>query len=565
MTNAKRGPTKTKVSLNAQPPRDVLLTVETRLALVTETITEGIYDWQVAANTLWVSDRLKIILGISEVRSISESWADRVHPEDLARYKAAIAKHFKGETERLASEYRIRRGTGDYFWIADSGRCIRGEDGRAVRLIGAVRDITRRKLAELKLIAANQMAEKARQQLNEALEAMSEGLVLFDAADRIVVCNSNYRRYFAVAGATEVAAMVKPGALLWDIMRAAHEKGMFPLLKGGADMEAHIMHRKALRQNVQGGSVEQNLSDRRWLQINEHRTADGGTASVYTDITDVKRREMELAKKTEMLESLSSKLAKYLPPQVYKSIFTGERSAEVAPSRKKLTIFFSDIAEFSNTVEELESEELTSLLNQYLTEMSKIALAHGATVDKFIGDAIVAFFGDPGSHGPREDAIACVRMATTMQQRMRELQAEWRGRGLERAFELRIGITTGYCTVGNFGSEHRLDYTAIGNAVNLAARLQQNAERGAILIDNETNSLVQGIIASEEHGSIRVRGFSRPIRVFSVTGLHDDPERRPISVNRDGVRVWIDRGKISDAAKQATIAALKTALASLDD
>jgi PAS domain S-box-containing protein len=250
MTSVKRRPTKTKVSANAQPPRDVQLTAETRLTLITETVTEGIYDWNVATNALWVSDRLKVILSISEARSISESWSDRIHAEDLAGYKAAIVAHFKGETERLTCEYRIRRGAGDYFWIADSGRCIRGEDGQAVRLIGAIRDITRRKLSELKLIAASQAAEKARLQLNDALEAMSEGLVLFDAEDRIVVCNSNYRRYFAVADGQEVAAMVKPGALLWDIMRAAHEKGMFPLIKG-TDIEAHITRRKALRQSLQ--------------------------------------------------------------------------------------------------------------------------------------------------------------------------------------------------------------------------------------------------------------------------------------------------------------------------
>jgi class 3 adenylate cyclase len=148
---------------------------------------------------------------------------------------------------------------------------------------------------------------------------------------------------------------------------------------------------------------------------------------------------------------------------------------------------------------------------------------------------------------------------------MRELQAEWRGRGLERAFELRIGITTGYCTVGNFGSEDRLDYTVIGNAVNLAARLQQNAERGGMLMDNETNSLVQDAIATEERGSIQVKGFSRPVRVFSVPDLHDDPQDRPISIRRDGVRVWIERGRISDAAKQETIAALRTAIASLSE
>jgi PAS domain S-box-containing protein len=553
-----------KLSESGRPPREILLSAENRLALVTETVTEGIYDWNVVTDALWVSDRLKAILGISDPHYMSRAWGALVHPDDLPSYKAAIVSHFKSETERLGCEYRIRRGSGDYFWIADSGRCIRGEDGRAVRLIGAIRDITRRKLAELKLLAASQAAEQARSQLNDALEAMSEGLVLFDAEDRIVICNSNYKRYFAVAGGEEVAQMVKPGALLWDIMRAAHEKGMFPLIKG-VDIESHIERRKAMRRNPQSGTVEQNLSDGRWLQINEHRTADGGTASVYTDITDVKRREAELAKKTETLESLSSKLAKYLPPQVYRSIFTGEQSAEVAPKRKKLTIFFSDIAEFSNTVEELESEELTNLLNQYLTEMSKIALVHGATVDKFIGDAIVAFFGDPLSRGAQEDAIACVRMAIAMQRRMRELQSEWRARGLERAFELRVGITTGYCTVGNFGSEDRLDYTVIGNAVNLAARLQQHAERGAILMDNETRSLVERAVATEERGTIQVKGFTRPVNVFAVAGMHDDPQSRLISVNRDGVRLSIDRSKISEATKQETIAALKDAIARLDD
>ena len=110
-----------------------------------------------------------------------------------------------------------------------------------------------------------------------------------------------------------------------------------------------------------------------------------------------------------MLESLSSKLSKYLSPQLYKSIFSGEKSAEVASQRKKLTIFFSDIAGFTETTDLLESEELTNLLNQYLREMSSIALEYGATIDKFIGDAIMLFFGDPETRGARDDAIACVQ------------------------------------------------------------------------------------------------------------------------------------------------------------
>jgi two-component system, cell cycle sensor histidine kinase PleC len=167
-----------------------LFTAEARLALVTEAMTEGIYDWNVVTNALYLSDRL--------------NWAERVHPDDLEIYKETIRIHFKGETERFNCEYRVRRGSGDYFWVADSARCVRGEDSRAIRLIGAIRDITRRKLAERRLVAASEAAEKARQQLNDALESMSEGLVLFSADDRIVVCNTRYRRFFVEAGGADL-------------------------------------------------------------------------------------------------------------------------------------------------------------------------------------------------------------------------------------------------------------------------------------------------------------------------------------------------------------------------
>ena len=208
----------------------------------------------------------------------------------------------------------------------------------------------------------------------------------------------------------------------------------------------------------------------------------------------MKRHTADLADKTATLESLSQQLSRYLSPQIYASIFSGEQSVEVASKRKKLTIFFSDIADFTATADMLESEDLTTLLNEYLTEMSSIALDHGATIDKFIGDAILAFFGDPETKGVKEDARACVRMAVAMQRRMREMREDLADRGLDEGFEMRIGIATGYCTVGNFGSADRLDYTVIGNQVNLAARLQERAERGGILLGAETHDLVRDMI-----------------------------------------------------------------------
>ncbi len=243
-----------------------------------------------------------------------------------------------------------------------------------------------------------------------------------------------------------------------------------------------------------------------------------------------------------MLESLSNQLSKYLSPQVYASIFAGEQSVEIASKRKKLTVFFSDIADFAGTTDSLESEELTNLLNHYLTEMSKIALDHGATIDKYVGDSIVAFFGDPETKGAKEDARACVTMAIAMQRRMRELRSEWLDMGLERPFEVRIGINTGFCTVGNFGSAERMDYTIIGNEVNLAARLESLAEVGGILMAHETHSLVKDTVLAEEGGTLTVKGFAKPVRTYSVVGLYDDlaEQGRIIRKEQDGLSILLD-------------------------
>jgi class 3 adenylate cyclase len=168
-------------------------------------------------------------------------------------------------------------------------------------------------------------------------------------------------------------------------------------------------------------------------------------------------RELESA--NEFLASVSMKISRYLPPQIYKSIFSGQKDVVVQTERKRLSIFFSDIKDFTATTERLQPEALTDMLNEYLTEMSAIALTHGGTVDKFIGDAILVFFGDPETKGPVEDAKACLRMAMDMQQRLGELKSKWRGEGTEEPFVVRMGINSGYCNVGNFGSNDRMDYS----------------------------------------------------------------------------------------------------------
>ena len=223
-----------------------------------------------------------------------------------------------------------------------------------------------------------------------------------------------------------------------------------------------------------------------------------------------------LEEKNKMLEGLSSKLAKYLSPQVYQSIFSGRSTVEISTNRKRLTIFFSDLVDFTMTTEELEPEDVTYLLNAYFAAMSRIALEHGATIDKFVGDAMLIFFGDPESRGYFEDANACVRMAVAMQRKMQELQTRWRREGYQRPFRMRVGINTGYCNVGNFGCEDRMDYTIIGGAVNLAARLESSADPGEIILSYETYALVSETVVVEEREPVSVKGISKPIRSYAI-------------------------------------------------
>ena len=222
--------------------------------------------------------------------------------------------------------------------------------------------------------------------------------------------------------------------------------------------------------------------------------------------------------KSKKMERVSKEIAKYIPPQIHSAIFSGEYDTRIATRRKKLTIFFSDIVNFTSTSEGLQPEDLTNYLNEYFSEMTTIAIEGGGTIDKYIGDAMMVFFGDPKSNGEKEDARACVDMALRMQDRMVDLRKKWKKEGFADPFQVRMGLNTGYCNVGNFGSEQRLTYTIIGGEVNVAQRLEANAKAGGILLSYETYAHAQDMIEAEEQDTIEMKGISREIKVFSIKG-----------------------------------------------
>ncbi|MFM9900046.1 MAG: adenylate/guanylate cyclase domain-containing protein [Polaromonas sp.] len=267
---------------------------------------------------------------------------------------------------------------------------------------------------------------------------------------------------------------------------------------------------------------------------------------------------LERSRNAQRLLSLSQKLSRYLAPQVYQSLFEGTQQAEIHTKRKKLTVFFSDIKDFTESTAKWQPEEITRLLNGYFSEMTRIAAEYGGTVDKFIGDAMVIFFGDPHSLGVREDALQCVKMAMAMQQRMGSLQALWRDMG-SKSFRIRIGINTGFCDVGNFGSELRMEYTIIGSEVNLAARLEQSAEAGGILISDETYALVRGEIEADPGIAIHAKGFATPIQAHAVRGLISNGTRAQGVFQRElqGLRTLLDLDQLPGHERAAAALALR--------
>ena len=268
----------------------------------------------------------------------------------------------------------------------------------------------------------------------------------------------------------------------------------------------------------------------------------------------------EALAKSEELEKISSQLSKYLSPQIHEQIFSGKQSVGLKSYRKKLTIFFSDIVGFTNMSDELESEELTSLLNFYLNEMSKIALKFGGTIDKYMGDGIMIFFGDPESFGIEEDAKKCLEMALEMQSRMNELKDYWgKTFGLKETLKIRVGINTGICTVGNFGSEDRLDYTAMGGAVNLASRLEMLAKPSCINVSEETKLLVGQRFKFKVPQEAQVKGFLRTIKYFEME-QNKNLKSNLTNLEGEGFKLTVDEDKLTQNALED----LKETLSSIE-
>jgi adenylate cyclase len=192
--------------------------------------------------------------------------------------------------------------------------------------------------------------------------------------------------------------------------------------------------------------------------------------------------------------------------------------------RLTITVFFSDLKRFSDIADRLDPDALSVIMNDYLAEMADIAFAHGGTVDKFIGDALMVLFGAPIREVVGTQVRQCVAMAIEMHRCTRELNRRWRAAGLlKESLISRMGIHTGEATVGSFGSRTRADYTALGRNVNLASRLETACVPGRILVSADAWGHLGGAFPGACRGPIAVKGRADPIEVYEI-----NPEQEPM-------------------------------------
>ncbi|MCB0356143.1 MAG: CHASE2 domain-containing protein, partial [Bdellovibrionales bacterium] len=242
------------------------------------------------------------------------------------------------------------------------------------------------------------------------------------------------------------------------------------------------------------------------------------TAGLYVFLTFYKYFTEERNKK-----ELRSTFQKYVSPAIVDEVLKNPKNIELGGRKENITVLFSDIRGFTTISEKLDPRALSDLLNSYLTPMTDLVFENRGTLDKYMGDAVMAFFGAP-IHYKEHPHFAC-RCALQMLDKLRELQTEYRKQGLPE-IDIGIGLNSGDCSVGNMGSQTVRSYTVMGDAVNLGSRLEGiNKQYGTrIIISEFTHSAVKDNFTCREIDLVRVKGKILPVRIFELVSEGPAPE-----------------------------------------
>ncbi len=232
----------------------------------------------------------------------------------------------------------------------------------------------------------------------------------------------------------------------------------------------------------------------------------------------------------------------YLDASVMKQVLENPEKLKLGGERKELTVLFSDIRGFTTLSERMSPEQLVSFINQYLTPMTDVVFANGGTLDKYIGDAIMCFWGAPVDQP--DHALRACSAALGFLEQLRELQKRWRAAGLPEV-DIGVGISSGLMNVGHMGTENRFNYTVMGDAVNLASRLEglNKAYDTRILISADTYALTKGQATARRLGVVRVKGKKAPTDVYELRalGAPAGPDAKAVEAFETGVARFLAR------------------------
>lgn len=271
---------------------------------------------------------------------------------------------------------------------------------------------------------------------------------------------------------------------------------------------------------------------------------ESGTVEAADGAEDSRNRFPEM--KTEELKHVVERVRPYLPFQLFEKIIREKGNSEIGIRRRRLTVFFSHLKNFSYIIARMEGEVVAEFLNFYLNAMSRIVSRWNGTLDKYMGEAIMVFFGDPEFTSDEDHALQCVLMALEMREKMKQFRKKWYEMGYQEPLASQTGIATGYCTVGNFGSPERMNYTAIGTPVNLASRLAMAVDADEIFISHETWGYVKEKIICTPPEKLHLKGFEHELLAHRV--LYPNEEKSSILLMKDeskGISIKIDSSKIS--------------------
>jgi len=228
---------------------------------------------------------------------------------------------------------------------------------------------------------------------------------------------------------------------------------------------------------------------------------------------NLKKRVHEQVQEIITSQKARTNLSRYLSPTIVDKVLASKQEIQLGGEKNKVTILFADIRGYTKMSQQMNVNEIVEMLNEHFTEMTNIIFQYGGTLDKFIGDSVMAVFGSPFSSD--NDEYNAIMAAQAMQRAMKK-RYKIRKQRNQIPYQIGIGINTGEVITGNIGSPQKMDYTVIGDTVNLAARLQEIAKGGEIMVGEETYLQIKGKFKLTLCGKVSLKNIFYPVKCYYV-------------------------------------------------